>query len=253
MEVSVPPGLGPGAELRIEVDGRDYLVTVPDGCSDGSFVVALPSEEEAVTIEEERVEVTVPDGVGAGDEVVVQLHHGDFVVEVPEGSGPGQAMWVTVPKPCPKPNVGPQDDQEQQQERRQVEQERQQAEQERQQPEREGPQVLQAGQEKESPAGQPRAYDAASDDEERPPNELSGSSSETESSSSTEADGCKFAVGMPVEVMRTDGLWTLCTVVEYDAAGGTYTVQLADGRRKDFVEPDWLRLPAFLFQSSAII
>ena len=112
---------------------------------------------------------------------------------------------------------------------------------------------LQAGQEKESPAGQPRAYDAASDDEDRPPNELSGSSSETESSSSTEADGCKFAVGMPVEVMRTDGLWTLCTVVEYDAAGGTYTVQLADGRRKYFVEPDWLRLPAFLFQSSAII
>ena len=201
-QVIVPAGCGPGTELRIAVEGREYLVTVPDDCEGGSaFVVHLP---EDVTPSEESFEVVVPDGVSAGDEFVLTLAHGDFVVSVPDGSGPGQPMRVQIPKP--------QDHQPEQH----MEEEEQ---------------------------------DHGIDSERPPPDELSGSSSETESET---GDG-KFAVGMPVEVMRTDGLWTLCTVVEYDPAGGTYTVQLADGRCKYFVEPDWLRLPAFLFQSNAVI
>ena len=79
------------------------------------------------------------------------------------------------------------------------------------------------------------------------PDELSGSS-DTDGE-----DGPTFPIGLPVEVRRTDGEWTLVTVTEYDADGDTYTVRLVDGRFKYFVEASDLRLPAFLLKTNAMI
>jgi len=78
--------------------------------------------------------------------------------------------------------------------------------------------------------------------------ELSGSSD-----SDTEEEKPTFPIGLPVEVMRNDGNWTLVTVTEYDAGGDTYTVQLVDGRLKYFVEPELLRLPAFMLKTTGMI
>ncbi len=78
--------------------------------------------------------------------------------------------------------------------------------------------------------------------------------SECSGSSDTEGDERPtFPVGLPAEVMRSDGLWSLVRVVDYDAAADNYTVQLADGRFKYFVEPEWLRVPAFLLTTTAMI
>lgn len=75
---------------------------------------------------------------------------------------------------------------------------------------------------------------------------MSGSSSDED-----EQGGPKFPVGCPAEVLRTDGHWTLVSVTEYDDGGDTYTVQLADGRYKYFVEAEDLRIPRFMLLSSA--
>ena len=196
-EVAIPAGCGPGSEILVDVGGRQYFVTVPEG-SEGSFVVTLPAEEHGV-------EVVVPDGCSAGDQFVVQLEEGELVeAEVPPGCSAGDTILIHLPTPA---------------------------------------------------RGAAADEDDEADEAERRA-ELTGSSSETDSSSESSAEPeseAKFAVGLPVEVMRTDGLWTLATVVEYEPEGATYTVQLADGRYKYFVEPDYLRIPGFLLQSSAMI
>ena len=78
------------------------------------------------------------------------------------------------------------------------------------------------------------------------PPELSDDSDEE-----TANAGAKFGVGAPVEVLRSDGNWSLATVVDYDENGGTYSVSLTDGRCKYFVEEEDLRIPRFLLLSTA--
>ena len=63
----------------------------------------------------------------------------------------------------------------------------------------------------------------------------------------------KFGPGQPVEVLRSDGTWTLATVAEFDETGCTYTITLIDGRQKYFVEEEDLRIPRFLLLSTANI
>ena len=83
------------------------------------------------------------------------------------------------------------------------------------------------------------------------PPELSGESSSDEDDESQA--GPRFSAGAPVEVLRSDGRWTMARVVDYDAGGATYTVQVADGRCKYFVEEDEVRIPRFLLLSTASI
>lgn len=78
------------------------------------------------------------------------------------------------------------------------------------------------------------------------PPELSDSDSDDE-------PGAKFAVGQPVEVLRSDDAWTLATVTDYDEYGLTYTIRIVDGRFKYFVEESDLRIPRFLLLSTANI
>ena len=53
----------------------------------------------------------------------------------------------------------------------------------------------------------------------------------------------KYPLGSQMEVLRSDGYWSLCTLQEYDWRGVTYTVALDDARLKYFVDEDDLRLP----------
>lgn len=75
--------------------------------------------------------------------------------------------------------------------------------------------------------------------------------SETEGSD-TEPCG-RFGVGQAAEVYRSDGTWSLATVTEYDMGGGTYTVELEDGRCKYFVEEEELRVPRFVYQPTVAL
>ena len=53
----------------------------------------------------------------------------------------------------------------------------------------------------------------------------------------------KFKVGQQVEVLRSDGSWSLASVKEYDWRAVNYTVMLPDTRLKYMVEEEDLRLP----------
>ena len=46
-----------------------------------------------------------------------------------------------------------------------------------------------------------------------------------------------------MEVLRSDGSWSLGTPEDYEDLGGTYTIRLADGRCKYMVEEEDLRIP----------
>ena len=78
-------------------------------------------------------------------------------------------------------------------------------------------------------------------------------SDESDADDEDEAAKARFGVGSPVEVMRSDGLFTLATIVDYDAGGRTYTIRVSDGRLKHFVDEDELRVPRFLLLSTGEI
>mgnify|MGYP006145811185 CR=1 FL=1 len=208
----------------------EHEIVVPPGCS--------PGDELVVEVGGSQFFVTVPVGVAAGEVLPVSLPlrpMAQEVVEVvvPEGCWPGDVFLVShdsmVFEVTTPDGAGPGmvvsvecPGQQQQQE--------------------EAPPL--------SPATQPESLQPVQAPsvaaELAPPTLASDSDDEVEA-------GPKFAVGAPAEVQRTDGLWTLVTVTDYDALGGTYTVQLADGRCKHFVEVEELRVPRFLLLSSAMI
>lgn len=103
--VVVPPGLLPGDEFVVAAaDGQEFSISVPDGvCGDVAIEVDLPSgepgvEEDTVASEIERVVVTVPDGVYAGETFHVQSTWGGvFELAVPIGLQPGDQLEVDLP------------------------------------------------------------------------------------------------------------------------------------------------------------
>ena len=74
-----------------------------------------------------------------------------------------------------------------------------------------------------------------------------------ELSDSSDDEGPRFNVGAAVEVLRNDGHWNLATVTAFEGGGNTYSVELADGRCKHFVEEDDLRIPRFMLLSTGNI
>ena len=111
MEVEVPPGLAAGDAMSVLLpDGSTFDVVVPAGCAAGSVILVEPppppasEEEEQDEIPEElpsgveRMAVTVPEGVGAGDMFAVQATWGGiFEVTCPDGVRPGDTMEVELP------------------------------------------------------------------------------------------------------------------------------------------------------------
>jgi hypothetical protein len=219
MEVLVPDGCGPGDEIYIDHMGSSLSVRVPEGVYAGqAMLVDLGGD---TTVDEcQLVDVVVPDGCGPGDLFIAEFAEcGEFEVIVPDGCFAGTMIQVELPPPPPPP---PPD---------------------------------------EAPAARRRAQTFDSDEPPPPPPPLpppprsltpESIAADTSSSDGGE-DAPKFPVGQPAEVRRTDGTWTLVTVEEYDANACNYTVALADGRKKYWVEPDDLRIPRFMLMSHGLI
>lgn len=217
----------------MEADVVPLNVVVPDGCYPGDEIVVTHRNREQffviipegvgpgdmmyvdVPVEQPalKVEVNVPAGCFAGDSFNVDWDGHTFAVVVPDGCGPEDLLTVDVSDP----------------------------------PMNEEYKDTHNAEPPPPTATTPPAAAA------EPPTVKAPELSDDSDSDDDAAGAAKFGVGAPVECMRTDGSWTLATVVEYDENGCTYTVALADGRLKYFVEEEDLRIPRFLLLSTGNI
>ena len=223
VEVVVPQGTQPGDDIIVETGpcGTSHIVTVPEGVVAGERIIVTLSPSltpgEHIGADHETMYVTLPDGIEAGAELLVDAPDGrHLTVSVPSGVAAGESFAVSFPSYSTENRPAWSD--------------------------------MVPTDAAENSEGAATLAGADLDDERSAPSERSSACSSDE-----DENGPKFFVGSPVEVLRSDGLWTLCTVVDYDRSGGVYTVELRDGRRKYFVEPDDLRIPRFLLLTTANI
>lgn len=253
VEVVVPDGVFAGEEIVVAIGDDELIVTVPAGLKEGDhMVVEVPVKED------ELLAVKVPDGVSGGQEMLIETPDGrQLVVDVPMGLSSGDIMDVSVPRastqplsassPSPPPKQPPM------------------------KPPPRLPPLKSLDSMGDAPASAinssmplhpqaplqqtlppstsalaaPAAAERTAERLQAP--ELSDDSDDEEDA------GAKFGVGAPVEVLRSDGRWTLAKVTDYDEYGCTYTIQVSDGRLKYFVEEGELRIPRFLLLSTGYI
>lgn len=105
MQVEVPDGVGPGDPMSIMVGDQEFTITVPDGVGPGMMIeVDLPVDEgppeggpsdQPLT---EPVIIEVPPGLQPGDVfTVATAWGGEFEIAVPDGVGPGEQIQVELP------------------------------------------------------------------------------------------------------------------------------------------------------------
>ena len=99
-DIIVPAGVSQGETFQVHVGATDFDVVVPDGYGEGmKLELELPSIED--TNAQAMIEVEVPAGCFAGDEIMVETPDGGtFAVVVPEGSSPGTLLSVALPEPA---------------------------------------------------------------------------------------------------------------------------------------------------------
>jgi hypothetical protein len=111
MTVTVPPGVSPGGNMQVNVDGRILNVTVPHGVYSGmKFQFAAPSVAQqqmqpAMQYQQQQpqqhgitLNVKCPPGIHPGQNIVIQTGQGPMTVCVPQGVSPGSEFKVIVPQ-----------------------------------------------------------------------------------------------------------------------------------------------------------
>jgi len=106
LQVEVPAGLISGDPFNVEAGGLNFEICVPDGVGGGDLIdVDLPIDvPETPTTEQAGaqpllvpVTLTVPDGVFPGMEMAVEWGGVSYNIAVPNGVGPGQEITVELP------------------------------------------------------------------------------------------------------------------------------------------------------------
>lgn len=98
----VPPGADLDGCFVIEHGGRDFQIELPPGSFVGDqIIVALPDDEPPSEPEAPGncVEVIVPDGLGAGELMLVEFGGTSFEIAVPDGCVAGDPICVQLPDP----------------------------------------------------------------------------------------------------------------------------------------------------------
>ena len=106
--VTVPDGLNSGEEFTISFNETEYTVAVPDGVRGGEEIdLELPAAPESnaasSSSEMQKVVVTVPGGVGSGMPFTVEFDGQEFEVIVPEGLGFGDELEIELPASTQQP------------------------------------------------------------------------------------------------------------------------------------------------------
>ena len=234
IEVTVPNDCYPGDSFLVEWAGESLTVVVPEDGYGGMTLAVEVGGGDGIEATSE-VEVVVPDGCYPGDEFTVEYGESAFIVSVPDGSAPGDSIIVQPPPECLPPETADQQQRQQQQQ----------------------------------PANSSCCSSSSSSavTTSRSRSETVAAPSAGGLTTNAEGKGLNLAlsvcggltlslalqtapthpIGSTMEVLRSDGLWSLCTIKDYEWRGVTYTVQLTDLRLKYFVEEDDLRHPAESF------
>ena len=114
MTVTVPDGLYAGDAMSIMAGDQEFTITVPDGVGPGMNIeVDLPVDDGGGPSDgqPQQVEIIVPDGCWPGMEFTVEFEGKSFNIVVPDGCEPGMALNVEVPaddgEPPPPPPPPP--------------------------------------------------------------------------------------------------------------------------------------------------
>ena len=109
--MTVPDGLKSGEEFAVSFNGTEYTTEVPGGVQGGEDIdVELPAAPKSN--KSQSVVVTVPGGVGSGMPFTVEFNGQEFDVILPEGLGVGDELEVELPAstqqaPPPQPRQRP--------------------------------------------------------------------------------------------------------------------------------------------------
>jgi len=236
------------ALLRIGCGAHDVISVELDlpGEPEPAIGAPAPNPSGAAT---SAFEVVVPDDcAGVGSLFLVEAAGRTFEVEVPEGCGAGSLITVELPtledaggpaSPAPEPEASrsilPAADDDSSDEETPVGNKHP------------------LGRERSPPTKLTLPVDTPSAPRRRSNNSAAQKTSPASRPlhATHEVDGA-FAAE-PVEVLRSDGTWSLATPEDYEDLGCTYTVRLPDGRCKFMVEEADLRIPrCFLQQPVAL-
>lgn len=232
LEVEIPPGSYPGSDLVVStLDNRELIVTIPDGKGPGDMLlVTVPITEfhDGSCTPTGSIGALQSSQVPSCSKVEVTIPDGcftgmEFTVELN-----GLCFGVVVPEGC-GPGVLLQVDVPQENPTPTSPTYSQQ------------PEILPPMSPTNMPIGTPQALADAAAHARLQSLQLSDSSEDER--------GPKFAVGAGVEVKQTDGNWSMATVTSYNEAGRNYNVKVADGPIQCYVKESNLRIPrAFLLK-----
>ena len=94
--VTVPDGIGEGQEFVVDYEGQQLMVCCPSGCGPGSDInIEVPTGGGMAP--PELVDVAVPDGCLPGMEFTVDFAGTSFNITVPDGVHAGEMLTVEVP------------------------------------------------------------------------------------------------------------------------------------------------------------
>jgi len=226
LQVEVPAGLISGDPFNVEAGGLNFEICVPDGVGGGDLIdVDLPIDvPETPTTEQAGaqpllvpVTLTVPDGVFPGMEMAVEWDGVSYNIAVPDGVGPGQEITVELPA-APQLEPEPMDT---------------------------GGMDVSALSAALPPLPAGISVDAARYLEACDMSgEVRGNTGVGPYPMHTDGD---FDLHQDVLVYRSDGSWTPATVQTYDERADTYDVEVEGGQMKYMVEMDCL-MPIELMQ-----
>jgi len=110
--VAVPDGVYEGHEFVLEYGGQQLTVCCPDGCGPGDEInLEVPAGDEdsstGAAPPPNLVDVAVPDGCCPGMEFTVEFEGRSFNITVPDGVNAGEMLTVEVPAAEDAPSPAP--------------------------------------------------------------------------------------------------------------------------------------------------
>lgn len=233
VSVCVPDGVYEGQEFTVACDGREFLVVCPDNAGPGDEVeltVSPPPPPEPPDV----VEVVVPDGLLSGDEFLVEAAGAaPFYCLVPEGCAGGSLIAVELPRPGGSCDGAPEaaaglSPPLMRERRATVEDDSYRG--------ARGDAAKLRPPPTQTPAGAFFLGQVGPHRPHGPPPPRAAPARLAPAPASPRPPRRP----QTVDVFRSDGSWSRAYVEEYEERGETYTVRLADGRLKHFVERDEL-------------